>query len=156
MVFMKKDGETMLKFQFKCSEQERVRAEFENMMLCDTPCGKGIFGNHLWKRGIHFKECGERISGFYIQESENEGMRGSPLRVCFRGRFLKKGDGTVLEVYIYPRWIECLLLLLAAVSVSLLADMFGMILSIIVFSIFMVGYMVSIKNTVAFFARWVR
>ena len=88
----------MFKFQFECSDEHCVRTDFENMMLQDTPCGKGLFGKDLLRRGIHFTECENSIKGFYINELENEGTRGSPLRVSFRGRFVKKVKKNFLRI----------------------------------------------------------
>lgn len=145
----------MFKFRFACSNEGNVRAAFENMMLQDAPCGKGIFGNDLLNRGVHFKECGKRIKGFYIHESE-EGTRGSPVRVSFTGRFVKKKSGTFFEVYVYPRLIEFLLILFAYVFISIEAELIGFLISTVVFVGFMVGYMISMRQTVHFFQRWVR
>ena len=146
----------MLKFQFECSDEERVRADFENMMLRDMTCGKGIWGNDLLRSGIHFKECGEKIKGFYMTESENEGTRGSPLRVSFEGRFIKKGDKQIFEVLIYPRVVELLVILVAYISISVVAEIIGFVLSTIVFVIFVLGYLKGIKETADFFRRLVR
>ena len=146
----------MLKFQFECSDENRVRADFKNMILRDTPCGKSIFGNDLLRRGIHFTECETRIKGFYINESENEGTRGSPLRVSFRGRFVKKADKTFFEVYIYPRLFELLFILTAYISISAETEFIGFLLSTVIFIIFMVGYIKGIKATAEFFQRWIK
>ena len=143
----------MFKYQFECSDEDRIRADFENIMLQDAPCGKGIFGNYLLRRGIHFTECGNSINGFYIDESENEGTRGSPLRVSFRGRFVKKGDKTFFEVYIYPRLFELVFILIAYVSISVEAELIGFLLATVIFIVFMVGYIKGIKETAEFFKR---
>ena len=146
----------MLKFQFECSDEERIRTDFENMMFRDTPCGKGIWGNDLLRSGIHFSKCGEKIKGFYLTESENEGMRGSPLRVSFCGRFVKKGDKCIFEVFIYPRLVEFLFILFTYVSISVVAELIGFLFSTVILIIFMLAYIKAIKKTVAFFQRWVR
>ena len=146
----------MLKFQIACSDEERVRSDFETMMHRDTPCGKGIWGNHLWRRGIHFKECGKRIKGFYMTESDNEGTRGSPLRVSFSGRFVQKGDRSFFEVYIYPSPIEFFFILLAYISISIAAPLVASVLVSLVFVVFVVGYMKGIKDAAEFFRRWVK
>ena len=146
----------MLKFQFECSDEKRVRADFENIMFRDTPCGKGIWGNDLLRSGIHFKECGEKIKGFYIVGSESEGTRGSPLRVSFEGRFIQKGDKQIFEVLIYPRMIELLFILIAYISISIAAKLIGFVLSTVIFAVFMIGYFKGIKETEVFFRRWVR
>lgn len=145
----------MFKFQFECSDEDRVRADFYNMMLRDTPCGKGVFGNDLLRSGIHFTECENVIKGFYIDESENEGTRGSPLRVSFRGRFVKKANKTFFEVYIYPKFFELIFLLIAYVSISVAAELIGFLLATVIFIVFMAGYMKSIKATAEFFKRWI-
>ena len=146
----------MLKFQFECSDEKRVRADFEHMMIRDTPCGKGIWGNDLLRSGIHFKECGDKIKGFYIVGSESEGTRGSPLRVSFAGRFIKKGDKRIFEVLIYPRMVELLLVLIAYISISIAAELIGFVVSTVIFAVFMIGYCKAIKETANFFRQWVR
>ena len=151
-----KGGDCVLKFQFECSDEKRVRADFENMMLRDAPCGKGIWGNDLLRSGIHFKECGEKIKGFYISESEREGTRGSPLRVSFVGRFIKNGDKQIFEVLIYPKMVEFLFILIAYISISIATELIGFVVSTVIFAIFMIGYFKGIKETADFFRQWVR
>ena len=146
----------MLKFQFECSDEKRVRADFENMMLRDAPCGKGIWGNDLLRSGIHFKECGENIKGFYISESESEGTRGSPLRVSFVGRFIKKGDKRIFEILIYPRMVEFLFILIAYISISIATELIGFVVSTVIFAVFIIDYFKGIKETADFFRQWVR
>ena len=146
----------MFKFHFVCSDEERVRTDFENMILRGTPCGKGIFGNDLFGRGVHFKECGDKLKGFYINESENNGTRGSPLRVYFRGKFVRKKNKTFFEVYIYPGLIELLFILAVYISTSIVADLIGFIFSTAIFLIFMFGYIKGITETAEFFERWIR
>lgn len=143
----------MFKFQFECSDEDRVRADFNNMILRDTPCGKSIFGNDLLRRGIHFTECENSIKGFYIDESENKGTRGSPLRVSFRGRFVKKANKTFFEVYIYPRFFELIFILIAYVSISVAAELIGFLLATVIFIVFMAGYIKGIKETAEIFKR---
>ena len=145
----------MFVFCFECIDEERVRSTFKNMMLRDTPCGKGIWGNDLLRRGIHFKECGERIRGFYLENSEGE-LRGSPLRVSFNGRFIKKGDKCIFKVLIYPRLVELILILLSYISISIAAELIVFILSTVIFIVFIWGYIKSIRETVFFFQRWIR
>ena len=146
----------MLQFQFECSDEERVRADFENMIRRDTPCGKGIWGNDLLRRGIHFKECGDRIKGFYLENSEGEGTRGSPLRVSFNGRFIKKGDKCVFKVFIYPNLFQLLFMLILAVSVCFTDELIAFLFLTVIFIVFVFGYIKSIRETVAFFQLWVR
>ena len=110
----------------------------------------------MLRSGIHFKECGEKIKGFYISESESEGTRGSPLRVSFVGRFIKKGDKQIFEVLIYPRMVEFLFILIAYISISIAAELIGFVVSTVIFAVFMIGYFKGIKETADFFRQWVR
>ena len=146
----------VIRHRFSCSNEKIVRDTFENMMLRDLPKGKGIFGQNLYGQGIHLEECGKRIKGFYVHCSEVESARSSPARVSFRGRFVKKKDKTVFEVYVYPRLIEIVFLLFVYVSVSIVADFVGFLLFTVVFVMATVGYARDMKETTGFFERWVR
>lgn len=145
----------MFKFRFECSDEARVRANFEHLMLQDIPCGKGILGDDLLRRGVHLIECGEQIKGFYIDRSEDECAKGSPLRVSFHGKFAMKANQTVFEVYIYPQLLEFLLILVAYILISIAASLSGFLFSTVVFILFMVGYYKSIKETARFFQQWI-
>ena len=146
----------MFKFRFKCSDEGRVRTAFENNKFYDRPAGKGIFGNDLQDKGIHFKECGKQIKGFYISESEAEATKGAPIRVEFNGCFIKREDGTFFEVYIYPKPMEFLLVLIAYIILSLASGLFGFLFSTLIFIGFMYVYICNIKETVNIFKKMVR
>ena len=85
----------------------------------DSPSGKSIFGGDLYKSGVHFKVCEEKIKGFFLAESENESHRGAPIRVCFSGEFVEEENDLFFDVYIYPRIVEILLLIFAFIFLSL-------------------------------------
>lgn len=146
----------MLKYEFKCYNEVQVRAAFEHNMLYDAPSGRGIFGSDLWDSGIHFKECGKRIKGFYLQSSEGDSPHGSPIRVVFNGGFLKKADGTYFVVYIYPRLFELLFILFAFVILFITAELFGLVFCTLIFIGFMYGYIKGIKEAADIFRRLVR
>ena len=63
----------------------------------DLPCGKSILGGDLFKSGIHFQECNDKIKGFYLSKSENESHRGSPIRVCFSGEFVEEENNLFFD-----------------------------------------------------------
>ena len=144
----------MFRFSFECSDAERVRDTFENIMLRDKPCGKGIFGIDLFGRGVHFKECGETIKGYFIERSENEGVRGSPLHVSFRGRFVEKDNRTFFEVYIYPSLLQALFIIFAYIFAAI--ELVAFLLWTAVVAFFMFGYVKNIKEASEFFREWVR
>lgn len=88
-----------------------MRAFIERRITADTPCGKGMFGRDLYGEGVHFRSCGKFVGGFYLDMSEAETIRGTPLRACFKGRFVKKNNEMFFEGHIYPRMHEVLILL---------------------------------------------
>ena len=78
----------MFKQRFACTNKDDILFRINQIIENDSPCGKSIFGGALYKSGIHFQGCGDMIKGFYLAESENESHRGSPIRVCFSGKFV--------------------------------------------------------------------
>lgn len=136
----------MFKYRFVCSIKEDALLNIKQIMLNDLPCGKTIFGGNLYGRGIHFRECGEKVRGFYIEGSENKVSRGSPIRVCFKGNFVEENGNLFFDCYIYPRIIE-MVFILAFVICSLGGKIFGFIMSVVVLVIFGTGYYNMIKET---------
>lgn len=145
----------MLKFRYRCTDENRVREGFEAMMLRDRPCAKELFG-YRYLKGIHFRECGERIVGFYVTQSETFTRGGASTRISFRGRFMKKNGETFFEVYIYPEAIPFLLFLSVYVSISAVVDRVGFFFVTAIFIAFMIGYIKGVKETADFFAQWIR
>ena len=140
----------MFRFRFPCTSEERVRATFEYMKLHDVP-EKSIWGFNLMDKGIHFTKCDKRIKGFYIHSSEFGGGRGgSPIRTTFNGRFIKNGENLVFEVYICPKLIELMFIVLAYLSIAIGAgvDSFGFVFCTVIFTAFIYGYAVSIRECV--------
>ena len=137
----------MFKYRFVCSNKETAILNINQKMLNDLPCGKSIFGGNLYSRGIHFKECGEKIRGFYLDKSENKHGRGSQIRVCFTGRFVEENGNLFFDCYIYPRIIEVLFLVLVFMVFASGGKIFGFIMSIAVLLIFGKGYYNMIKET---------
>lgn len=121
----------MYRYRFKCSDEDRVRAHIERRISSDVPDVMGIFNSKFYKKGIHFKLCGEYICGFYLPRDAKPktGSNASPFRVCFRGRFIKKENETVFEVYIYPRLVELFLLSFILVGFALTGKVMGFALA---------------------------
>ena len=117
------------------------------IMTNDFPCGKSIFGEDLYKSGIHFQECAEKIKGFYLAESENESHKGSPIRVCFFGEFVEEENDLFFDVYIYPRIIEIVFLIFAFIFLSFFGKVVGFLISVVVLCLFGKGYIDMIKDT---------
>ena len=146
----------MFKYRFPCSNEQDTRDFFYNMMCRDTPIGKGLFGHDLLRRGIHFTDIGEEIKGFYMSESEGESSRGDPLRVSFSGSFVREGNDLFFEVLIYPRIAELLFIAGGYVAISVAGGLVGLLISTVIFALFMVGYFSDIKKASAELRRMVR
>ena len=148
-----KGGGSVFKYRFPCLCEEETRALFENRMLNDAPCGKGLFGTDLWRQGLHFTECGERIKGFYLPEHECNSTRGSPIRTTFFGKFVKDGDNTFFEVYIYPRVIEIIFIIFGYLLISISAEFIVFLFTTLVFGALAFGHWLNIKETVEDFKK---
>lgn len=130
----------MFVYRINCSNKDRAFDKINKIIENDVPCGKSLFGTDLYKSGIHFQNRNEGIKGFYLDESENESSKGSPLRVEFSGSIKKENDGYILTVYIYPRIQEALFLIFAFVFLSISGKAIGAILSILLLLFFGKGY----------------
>ena len=146
----------VFRHQFICSDKELTRCKIENLMTCDTPCGRGIFGQNLYASGIHFTECGDKIKGFYISSSENESTKGSPIKVSFNGTFSRKEDKTFFEVIIYPNLLQYLFLVIAILFLIFTSNTFGIIFVSLVILAFIIGYYFDVKKIVAEFRKIIR
>lgn len=102
----------MFKYSFLCGNEGEIRSTIKQMKEYDFPSGKSIFGGDLYEAGIHFRECDNVVTGFYVDESESENLKGSPLHLCFRGEFKQLGEELRFDVYIFPHIFELLFLLL--------------------------------------------
>lgn len=137
----------MFKFMFVCADKDEILFHINQIIMNDLPCGKSIFGNDLYKSGIHFQECDDKIKGFYIAESENESHKGSPIRVCFTGKFIDDTENLFFGVHIYPRVMEFLLLIFAFLFLSITGKVIGFIIAAVVLSFFIKGYYDMMKET---------
>ena len=131
-------GDDMFKYRFACSNKDNILFAINQIIANDSPCGKSIFGGDLYKSGIHFEICEEKIKGFFLAESENESHRGAPIRVCFSGEFAEEENDLFFDVYIYPRIVEILLLIFAFIFLSFFGKATGVIISVVVLCIFVV------------------
>ncbi len=130
----------MFKYRFACTSKDDILFRINKIITNDSPCGKSIFGSNLYKSGIHFQQCDEHIKGYYLEGSENESHKGSPIRVCFSGAFVEEKNDLFFDVYIYPRIIEVLFLIFAFIFLSFFAKVTGFIISVVVLCLFGKGY----------------
>ena len=142
-----KVGDDMFKYRFACSNKDNILFSINQIIANDLPCGKSIFGGDLYKSGIHFEKCEEKIKGFFLAESENESHRGSPIRVCFLGEFVEEKNDLFFDVYIYPRIVEILFLIFAFIFLSFFGKVIGVIISVVVLCMFGKGYIDMMKDT---------
>ena len=137
----------MFKYRFACSNKDIILFSINQIIANDSPCGKSIFGGDLYKSGIHFEVCEEKIKGFFLAESENESHRGSPIRVRFSGEFVEEENNLFFDVCIYPRIVEILFLIFAFLFLSFFGKVTGIIISVVVLCIFGKGYIDMMKDT---------
>jgi len=136
----------MFKYRFVCTNKEIIENKIYQTITNDLPCGKSIFGGDLYKSGIHFQECGEVIKGFYIDESEIESARGAPIRVCFTGKFVYENQNLFFDVYIYPRIIESIFIIVAFLAISCV-NVINFLAATVGFFFFAKGYYDMMKDT---------
>ena len=91
-----------------------------------------------------------------MSESEGESSRGDPLRVSFSGSFVREGNDLFFEVLIYPRIAELLFIAGGYVAISVAGGLVGLLISTVIFALFMVGYFSDIKKASAELRRMVR
>ena len=137
----------MFKHRFACTNKDDILFRINQIIENDSPCGKSIFGGNLYKSGIHFEKCENVIKGFYLTDFENESHRGSPIRVCFSGEFVEEESNLFFDVYIYPRIIEVLFLIVAFIFLSFFGKVTGFIISLVVLCLFGKGYIDMMKDT---------
>lgn len=136
----------MFKYRFNCTDKEAILCKIKQLSANNSTYIKSIFGIRLYESGIHIKSCEDKIEGFFLQESEEESHKGSPIRVCFTGKFTEINGDLFFEAYLYPRIIEVLFLLFAAVFLSVTGKTAGLVISIILLSFFAKGYYDMIKS----------
>ena len=102
----------MFHYYCECPDERALREELWRRKARDLPTGRGFWGNPMYQWGLHFTNIGERVTGFCLRKTEDEGFRVAEPRVCFRGRFRETAEGTQFELWLYPRWFELLILLL--------------------------------------------
>lgn len=128
----------MFKHHFLCYDESLARAKIEHIMSNDSPYGS-FLGSKLYKSGIHFTSCNETIKGFYLDENEGS-ARGASIRICFEGQFVTKDGEHFFDVLIYPKIIEIVFLILAAVFMIYFGKMIGLIMGVVVLTVFTKGY----------------
>lgn len=101
----------MFKYRLTCSDKENILFKINQIMSNDLPCRKSFSGEDLYEDGIHFQECGDKIKGFYLSQSEKSSFRNLPVRMYFEGKFTQESGTLVFDVKIYPRMRLILLLL---------------------------------------------
>ncbi len=146
----------LFKYQFECADENFIRNKFQNLMDNDRPCGRGIWGNNLYRQGIHFTEYSEKIKGFYIDSSENESARSSSIKIYFSGKFVYEENKTVFKVYIYPRIIEIVILIIAAIMLLITAKIVGIPFIVIIFTLLAISYYRVYNKTIAEFQNLIK
>lgn len=135
----------MFKYSFRCDNETYVRSQITNMMMNDLPIGKSLFGKEFFRQGIHFTECGDKVKGYYL--SKDEGGRRGSTRIMFSGKFEKTEDGTFFNVYIYPKIMEIIFLVVGLGAFMSTLDPLCVIMSSFMFIAFGYGYIRDIKET---------
>lgn len=142
------------KYTFLCANTAEARSTFADMAEGDYPYDTWFFGLvKLWRKGLHFRSTGERYKGFFVPEHEVGSTRGAPIRASFNGRFVKKGENTFFEVYIYPRPIELLFLLSVLISAISCLDPLTTVIATVFFIVFSYCYYQNITEAAEEFER---
>jgi len=136
----------LFQHRFICTDKENIKLRIEQLKINDIPSGKSILGGNLYKAGIHFEECDETIKGFYLADSENK-PHGSPIRVCFSGKFAEDAGTLYFDVNIYPNMLQLLFLIFAFLFLSISGKVIGTVVATVVFSFFVKGYYDMMKRT---------
>lgn len=107
-------------------------------MSNDLPCRKSFSGEDLYEDGIHFQECGDKIKGFYLSQSEKSSFRNLPVRMYFEGKFTQESGTLVFDVKIYPRMRLILLLLsiFILIYIAIAGKVIGIIVDVIILLFF--------------------
>lgn len=137
----------LFKYKFVCKNKENILYRIEQIKNNELPCGKTLWGSALYKEGIHFQEVGDKIKGFFLNETENKSHRGSPLRICFQGEFKEEAGILYFNVVVYPRIFEAIFLLFTFCCFASVENVIGTIIGIAFMSIFLKEYYDLIKNT---------
>lgn len=107
-------------------------------MSNDLPCRKSFLGEDLYEDGIHFQECGDKIKGFYLSQSEKSSFRNLPVRMYFEGKFTQESGTLFFDVKIYPRMRLILLLLsiFILIYIAIAGKVIGIIVDVIILLFF--------------------
>lgn len=107
-------------------------------MSNDLPCRKSFSGEDLYEDGIHFQECGDKIKGFYLSQSEKSSFRNLPVRMYFEGKFTQESGTLFFDVKIYPRMRLILLLLsiFILIYIAIAGKVIGIIVDVIILLFF--------------------
>ncbi len=147
----------MFKYRFACPNKERALNKIEQIEINDYP-RRSIWGINLYGSGIHFQKTGEIIKGFYLGEGEYDRTGGahgggSPIRVCFIGKFVEDEGNLFFDVYIYPNIFEVIFFICALGFAGAYGDVAGLIVATLILSFFVKGYFDMIKDTYHIFER---
>lgn len=123
----------LFKYRFFCNNKNEIQNDISERMSKQETYVKGVFGIPLYRKGLNFTDNTEIVKGFYIEQSEWEGVRGSPFRVYFIGKYVSLPDGEYVDFYVYPQFTLIILTLLAIVEFTLFGGIIGAIMAIVVF-----------------------
>ncbi len=142
----------MIKYRFTCTDKDSILCEIEQRTINDFPCGKSLFGGDLYRAGIHFQRFDKIIKGFYIEETETE-VRGTPIRVCFKGKFIEENNELLFDCYIYPAVFEFVSFICAVIFIIATGGVMGAIIAIMFFAVFIKSYYDMINETYSLLSR---
>ena len=105
----------MFRYRYLCKDKERFIKGIEDKMFYDRPVEYTLF-HDLLGRGIHFRENGEQIKGFFFYDRETTGRGGSPIKIKFKGSFVEEDVQLFFDVSIYPPIWVVLTFVIAIIS----------------------------------------
>ena len=136
----------MFKYRFWVNNKNRIQEEISERMAKQETYVKGVFGIPLYRRGLNFTENTDVVKGFYLSCSEWESIRGTPFRVCFRGKYVMLPAGEVVDVYVYPSIFEMFIVLLMILEYIWFGTATSAIIAVVVISILLISFIRDSKN----------
>lgn len=145
----------MFKYRFLCKNKEMFIKGIEDKMFYDRPVEYSLFAD-FFGRGIHFRENGEQVKGYFFYQRDGSSPRGgSPIQVKFKGSFVEDDGKLFFDVRIYPRLIDVLFWIAAYISCIVVGRWDGILITVVVSFIFFRGFYKSIKETARIFDRMI-
>lgn len=136
----------MFRNRFYINNKQKIQEEISERMYKQETYVKGIFGIPLYRRGLTFTENTDVVKGFYLERSEWEGVRGSPSRVYFRGKYVNLPDGEAVDVYVYPSIFEVIIILLMVLEYIWFGNTTSAIIAVVVITVVLISFIGTAKN----------